>query len=460
MADEKGSSSPGGRKFSLFWSGGHEWGSREISFDGKRRFYYAFGDSLNSGSETGVGAFELSLQNSDLAEMEDAVKVLCDKDIQKVVSETTDPPSIFSVECAESGRNVLKRGLLGRIPEDLKNKLYEITARYSDRAYAEGKRVTKLDFSPYKIDHQNGSYIVSVKFVNSGSRWIRFTTPDQWPGTAVGGRLGIGAVSKLGNNGAQDVADSWAFALGGKTLLNKGEFQDGVVTLKPGETKILTFQTTPDNKAAKGEYEFSGVAFMSIDVEGRPAALSGHVILGPIKTRITIDRDYPATPQEREQWEATHRADMSLLPIMPGGTFAENGLYRAVRVASGSRYRSLTLKPFKAGDIATSDNVKMPMEQGNGVEINGPVQWVWEGSAPTPTSPSSFDCEDGTQHYCAPGAACPRSGRWIARLRTGPLHQRSTYRYDMSRIVALRRGQPMPATRADAGDTDWEWIGA
>jgi hypothetical protein len=372
-ADNKTSLGDGG-KFTLLWSGGHDWGSREISFDGNRKFYYAIGDTLHSDSQTGVGAFQLDLQNADLEEVKTAANVLCDKSIQKDDLKTTDSPAIFSVTCFEEGAAVTKRGTLQAIPEDLKSKLYAITSRLSDKAYLEGNKLVKLDFSPYKVEYRDGKFIVSVRFVNSGIRWIKFTTPDQWQGVAWGGRLGIGAVSKIGSNGvSESVKGSWGFALGGQKLINRDEFHEGLVTLNPGESKILKFQTIPDNKASKGEYEFSGVAFMNIECEGGGAALSGLVVLGPIKTRVTIDRDYPSTPEEREQWEATHRASMSSQPVKPGETFAEDGLYRAVTLISGVRYRSLQVAPFKAGDVATTENVKMPMENGNGININGPV---------------------------------------------------------------------------------------
>jgi hypothetical protein len=151
---------------------------------------------------------------------------------------------------------------------------------------------------------------------------------------------------------------------------------------------------------------------------------------------------------------------MSWRPVKPGGTFAEDGLYRAVTLISGVRYRSLQVTPFKAGDVATTENVKMPMDGGNGVNINGPVQWEWEATAPTPVEQWSFDMIDDTRQFCEAGSTCPRSGRWVARRYAGPDSLRPEYRHDASSLVTLRRGQPMPSIR-DAGErADWEWVGA
>lgn len=244
-----------------------------------------------------------------------------------------------------------------------------------------------------------------------------------------------------------------------KKLINGSEFPDGVVKLNPGEAKILKFEAAPDYKAEKGDYEFSGVVFMRIEYDGYGCGLSSQVDFKPIKSHVTFDQGYPSTPLEREQWETTHRATMSSQPVKPGATFAEDGLYRAVRLTSGG-YRSLQLTPFKAGDVATTSDVKMPMESGHGIDINGPVQWIWEGSAPIRTSEYSTEYVDGTQHVCGVGTPCPRSGRWVARIRIEDVRFVPQYRYDTTQIVTMRRDQKMPSIRTSARDADWEWVGA
>ncbi len=195
---------------------------------------------------------------------------------------------------------------------------------------------------------------------------------------------------------------------------------------------------------------------MRIEYEGYGWGLSTQVDFKPIKSQITVDHDYPSTPQEREQWEATHRATMSSNPVSPGERFAEDGLYRAVRTIGNGAYRSLQLKPFKAGDVATTDSVTMLMATADGMEFDGPVQWLWEGSAPTPITQYSFDIVEETRQFCKPGAACPRSGRWLPRVR----ESWNSTRYDLAGIVTLRRGQTMPAMKTAGDDADWEWIGA
>jgi hypothetical protein len=234
-----------------------------------------------------------------------------------------------------------------------------------------------------------------------------------------------------------------------------------VMRLLPGETFQYSFDGVPDRKILVGSYGVSAWVVMDLTI-GNDSTRQRVGFHSDYKNpnHVTIDHDYPSTPQEREQWEAQHRASMSHQPVKSGETFAEDGLYRAVRLIPGASYRSLQVKPFKAGDIATTENVRMPMESANGVEINGPVQWVWEGSAPTRTKPFSSDYIEGTEHVCTPGATCPRSGRWVARVRTGSEYLSPVYQYDLSHIIALRAGQQMPQIQGDAGKTEWEWVGA
>ncbi|CAB3790707.1 hypothetical protein GCM10011400_32350 [Paraburkholderia caffeinilytica] len=445
--------------FSLSWSGGLEYGSREMTFDGVDKFYFAKGDTVNDDTQTGVGVFVLSLQNRDIEELKGVAQTLCEKDIQSGGPETHDPAATFTVVCMDDGKVAGSLGSLRLIPEKFRRKVFDVPFRLSEQARTDGRKLIKLDFTVVNVKKKSGHYFVSVKFINSGDRLIKFKTPDKWMGTTVGGRLGVGAVNKIASNGkGEEVNGSWAFGLDGQDLLNRNAFPDGAVVLKPGDSEVLEFKTSPDYKAEKGDYEFSGIAFMRIEYEGYGWGLSSQVDFKPVKARITIDHDYPSTPEEREQWEATHKKDMSSQPVKPGETFVEHGLYRAVRTSGG--YRGLLLKPFRAGDVATTEPVTMPMDSELvDVNIDGPVQWVWEASAPTPIRQWSSDITDGTQQFCEPGVTCPRSGRWVARVRTSPLLQPLQYEYQLAGILTLRRGDAMPPVQGQ-GDAEWEWVGA
>lgn len=441
---------PGG--FSLSWSGGLEYGSREMTFDGVDKFYFAKGDTINDDTQTGVGVFALSLQSRDLEELKGVAQTLCDEDVQSGGPETHDPAATFNVVCMDAAKPVSRSGSLRLIPEQFRHKIFDAPFRLSEQARIDGRKLIKLDFKTESVERKNGAYIVSVRFINSGDRWIKFKTPDQWAGNTTGGDLGVAPYSKFGKI---EPRDDWGFALAGRKLINQDDFRDGVVLLNPGGSKTLIFSAIPDNKIAKGTYDFSGAAFMKIEYEGNGWGLSKKVDFRPIRNPITFDHDYPSTPQEREQWEKTHRENMSQWPVNPGATFAEDGLYRAVRTSGTSR--SLMLKPFKAGEVATTDDVRMYTEAASGTELNGPVQWVWEASAPTPVKQWSFDLTDGTQQFCEPGVACPRSGRWVPRVTVGSSMISQETRYQLAKMVTLRRGDPMPQIEGNYGE--WEWVG-
>ncbi len=455
MADSEVTDVPHPGEFSLSWSGGLEYGSRDMVFDGESKFYFAKGDTINSDKHTGIGVFALSLKNADLEELKVVAQQLCDKDIQSGGPETVDPSSTFGVVCIDNeGKAVRRSGSTRLIPERFNRVIFDVPYELAERAWNEGSKIIKLDFETVSIVRKDTHYIVSVRFINSGNRWIRFKTPDQWSGGPAGGELGVAPFSKLGQ---MDPRDDWGFGLSGAKLINRSEFPDGFITLNPGETRLLKFEALPDNKISRGEYSMSGAAFMRIEYEGYGWGLATNVDFRPIRTRITFDHDYPSTPQERERWEKTHRENMSQWPVKPGATFAEDGLYRAIRTSGG--YRGLLLKPFKAGDVATTEPVTMPMESPYADDyIQGPVQWLWEASAPTPVKQWSLDLIDGTQHDCEPGAVCPRNGRWVPRVMSGVDYVSMEYEYRPAGIATLRRGDPMPPIRGR--HAAWEWVGS
>ncbi|AXF23238.1 hypothetical protein CUJ89_22595 [Burkholderia pyrrocinia] len=231
-----------------------------------------------------------------------------------------------------------------------------------------------------------------------------------------------------------------------------------MITLEGGAHQDFIFKALPRDQYKAGTYAFALSAWLYINWKDGDEQQRSHADFFSGKdnrSTIKMDHDYPSTPQEREQWEATHRASMSSQPVKPGETFAEDGLYRAVRTNS-SNHRSLQLVPFKARAVATTDSVKMLMERGNGMSLDGPVQWLWEGSAPTPVKQYSFDTIEETRQFCEPGSACPRSGRWLPRIREG---WDRGYRYDLAGIVTVRHGQTMPTVKETGDKADWEWVG-
>jgi hypothetical protein len=403
------------------------------------------GDSSNNRNINGIGIFELKLQGENLESAKTLAELLCfPKDAKSDVPVT----DLYGARC--DGK--MRSGFVREFSRPVAIKIADLVNSLRHAGVQDGRKIVKLDASLTSIAHAKDGFLVSVRFDNTGDYPIKFKTPDKWD-TGIGKDMDI-----LGVSGYQTGSHDSKFGLGlaGKLLENSGEFPAGEARIAPRSSVTFRMRTTSVSKFVAGSYDLNVGVFMNMEVVGTQSSLVRVDFHSDYKkpTRVTFDRDYPSTPQEREQWEAYQRTRLSDFPVKPGETFAENGLYRAVRTSGDSR--SLQLMPFKAGDIATTDHVKMLMASGSGTELNGPVQWLWEGSAPTPVKQWSFDITEGTEHVCKAGTVCPRSGRWLARVHSGSFSTAGSYRYDLAGIVTLRHGQSMPARNDGA---DWEWLG-
>ncbi len=402
------------------------------------------GDSDGSRNINGVGIYEMKLNNRNMESARQMAELLCSPKDPK--SDVTIP-DLYIARCGGQMRSSFVRDF----SRPVATKIFNLMNMLKNSGIRDGRKLVKLDLSLVSIDRAADGFLVSLRFENSGDYPIHFKTPDRWE-TKMGKYMDILAVydSESGRGG------EIGFALAGQPLADPARFPDGEVLLAPHSSVVIEIKSSRVGKFTAGTYDLFTGAFMNIKVTGIESSLLRVDFHSDYKkpTRITFDRDYPSTPQERGQWEAYQRTRLVHFPVMPGETFAEDGLYRAVRTNSGS-HRSLRLVPFKAGDIAPTGNVKMLLDAADGIEFDGPVQWLWAGSAPTPVKQYSFDIVEETRQFCKPGAVCPRSGRWLPRVREG---WNSTH-YDLTGIVTLRRGDTMPAVKRAGDDADWEWIG-
>ena len=401
------------------------------------------GDSILKKDINGAGVFEMKLLNQDLEDAKKLAALLCSPEDSAGAVPTTD---LYTAKCDGKVRS----SYVKNFSRPVVIQISQLVESLRNASIRRGRRVVKLDVSLNSIDRVKGGFFVSIRFYNGGEYPIKFDTPDKWDGGPGRDMLGVSSVRK----------PQFAFGLAGETLENSNEFTNSEVNLAPHSFVVFKIKTSSIDKFAAGTYDFNVGVFMNIEVVGLATNLSRVDFHSNNKepTSVTFDRDYPSTPEEREQWEARHRDNMSSRPVKPGETFAEDGLYRAAGMSFSANLRSLQLKAFKAGDVAATEKVTMPTS--DGYSLTGPVQWLWEATAPTPVKQWSFDKIPDTVQFCKPGAECPRSGRWVARIAAGSDWLRPEYRHDLASLVTLRRGQPMPSIR-DAGErADWEWVGA
>ncbi len=437
--------------FGITTNGGGDYGNNEISVSEDGWLRVAVGDTVSNEKISGIGLYETRLDKESSGVVAEIKHLLCASDAPTPDERYNE---LFNAKCEIDGKVVERSSNLGGLGRDRAKKVMQGFEKLKKFGLDNGRAIVKLDASVKLIVRNEKGILVTVRFSNNGEYPISFEIPEKW-GSGRNREI-------LGVNGSLVTSDdvTIGFALAGRSLLNKENFPNERVAIAPFNAVDLTVKGDSDDKFPAGVYEVNAVVHANIKVDGIKNNLNYVDFHSDYKNpaRVTFDRDYPSTPQEREQWESTHRVSMSYKPVKPGETFVEDGLYRAVRLNAGGSYRSLQVMPFKAGDIATTDSVKMPMESGDGVHLDGPVQWVWEGSAPIPTKPFSSAYVEGTEQFSLPGAACPRGGRWVARVRANADYSTPEYRYDLSRIVAMRRGQPMPSISNDAG-AEWEWVG-
>ncbi|WP_244106489.1 hypothetical protein [Burkholderia anthina] len=403
------------------------------------------GDSDGNRNVGGVGIYEMKLSGEDLKNAKKMSDLLC---FQEKHKNEMMVPILYSAKCG----NEILNGYFTDFDRDTRVKIANLVEMLTNAGVRDGRRIVKLDVSLASVDRNEDGFLVSLRFDNSGDHPIHFKTPDQWE-TKMGKYMDILAIydSKSG------MGRKIGFALAGQPLAEPDQFRGNEVMLAPHSSVVIKIKASRVSKFEAGTYDLHVGAFMNIKVKGIESGLSRVDFHSDYKrpARITFDRGYPSTPREREQWEAYHRSRLSHFPVAPGATFAEDGLYRAVRTNSDA-HRSLQLVAFKAGDVAPAENVTMLMEGGDGISLDGPVQWLWEGSAPTPAKQYSLDTIEETRQFSPPGVPCPRSGRWLPRVRQGW----DSPRYDPAGIVTLRHGQPMPAVKEGDDNADWEWIGA
>ncbi|WP_212745816.1 hypothetical protein, partial [Burkholderia sp. 4M9327F10] len=317
------------------------------------------GDSILKKNISGAGVFEMKLMNRDLEDAKKLADLLCSPEDMAGVVPTTD---LYTAKCDGKVRS----SYVKNFSRPVVIQIAQLVESLRNAGIQDGRKLVKLDVSLNSIDRVKGGFLVAVRFYNGGEYPIKFSTPDKWDGGRGKDMLGVSSVRK----------PQFAFGLAGETLENSNEFTHGEVSLAPHGFLMFKIKTSSVDKFTAGTYDFNVGVFMNIEVVGLATNLSRIDFHSNNKepTSITFDRDYPSTPEEREQWEARHRDAMSSYPVKPGETFAENGLYRAMGLGFSGRQRSLQVKPFKAGDLATTENVKMLMDGGNGLNINGPVQ--------------------------------------------------------------------------------------
>jgi hypothetical protein len=371
-----------------------------------------------------VGIFELPVREIGASKVAEVAELLCAPENQSGPPSTLDSETSarFSAICSHDGQRTNVDGSLHRIPQERRARIGTLAAEWQEAAIKRGTKLLNLYAKVEKIEPKPGVYLVSIRFVNAGDTPLSFSTPDMWSGRMEDGKLGVGSYG-AGTN--------WSFTLSGVPLVNSEEFPDGTVVLPTRSSKNLTFKVAPEKIAKKGTFDFRGICFTLVTYVLDGKTLANRVDFKMQSTSITIDRDYPSTPQEWKDFETRKAKEVSALPS--GAMVAESGYYRLSAIG-GTRGSFLT--KLEAGKTAPKfDYAKWD-------------QWQWEADLALAT-------------ICKPGEACARDGRWVLRtMQWTPAADDKTHTQYERRF---RAGESLPTFEVSneaASKLYWEWLGA
>ncbi|BAO86028.1 hypothetical protein [Caballeronia cordobensis] len=410
--------------FSITRLGGHQFGTNGIAVQLSGKIRVGVSDAIDK-EFNGAGVIDNQLSPDDVKLVKKLYAQLCELEGKKSVSRTEriDPPTLYSVMCIKDGAKNKHRGRLDELPDDLSASLDQFYLK-SHRTYMfDGRAIAKLDVKVESVVREKGKFLISIRFTNGGDFPMTTISPNHWSGIWGDSLLWVRGKSLDGSNQSN-------FDLSGLPLVNMEEFSGETVTIPQRNSVTYKFLVMPSDKVKAGTYSFNALVFMDVGGEGPVASMGKVDFHSDYKnpTKVTIDRDYPSTPEEWKDYEA--RKAKEVAPVTPGAAIIEPGFYRAASFQG----RAPFVKELKAGP----DSPRFE---------DSYVKWYWEADT----------ARDVT---CQPGEACPREGRWVLRSkdfsfggkgdRTHPQHERLTRAGESRPVVAV--------SDVDSKNLYWAWV--
>jgi hypothetical protein len=415
-------SSKAAEGFELFSLGGPILGTNRLHVQTDGLVQISYSHTLDKDT-SGVGIFSNRIDPDDLREAKRIHDVLCANESSTSSSQRLQLLVQYAVICQEDRDKIKRRGFIETLSIEDYLSVMNFRRRVSTN-YINGSRIdTKLDIAVDSILLQKNKLLVSVKLINSGYHALTFQTPGK-PVEGTGAtQLSIQATGAAGNH--------WNVGLLGTSLVNNADYPDDTVTIPARGSIKLQFLVAPEDKVKAGTYRVDAQALMSLSSSEPPANALGIVDFhsdykNPAK--ITIDRDYPSTPEEWKDYEARKAKEISA--VKPGATIAESGYYRAIGYLGS---RGAVVQEFKAGNTAPKLDKDLDI-------------WRWEADLARSTR-------------CEMGQPCPREGEWTLRSKGGyrePDQTHAQYR----RITRVGDVLPsVPVSGIPDASLYWEWLG-
>lgn len=382
----------------------------------------------------GVGVIDSRLSPDDIKEIGMLKRRLCDEQKNEIGEDQSSPIS-FAVTCVDGGNKLVLQGGLGslsrELAQDIHKFFFKLIETYGDASFP----TVKLDVRVSNFERNKDGLTISVMFSNGGEYPIKVPRPDYWD-TRKAFSLEVGAL-RIGGDGELNVQ------LAGTPISNESNHADQsaeqseggsivYVTIPIRSSRLFKFVVVPTTKLKQGSYDLNANVNLTADALGFGSL--GRVNFHSDRsnpTRITLDRDYPSTPQEWKEFESRKAKDVSALSS--GAMVAETGYYRMVSVFGP---RGPFVRKLDAGEAAPK------------LDVNNWDKWEWEA-----------DLERAT--VCKPGDACSRDGRWVLRsMDWSPKPEDQTHAQYERRF---RTGDTLPTFEVSSVATSklyWEWLGA
>jgi hypothetical protein len=405
-------------------------------------------DTASSDDYIGVGTFEGTATDEDSADIAEVVHLLCQPGTQLKESPDgmtmgqvqTMPTADYRADCADGTSH---GGTMFLAPKAVSDRARDILYKLAKSFYAHGDKSVKLDIEVVDVKPAPHNFLVTVRFINSGTKPLSFPSPAGWSGNIPDDSLQVGGMNPLyAGRGDTSHPGGYEFVFTHSTMVNASDYPESIVRIAPGDHRDAVFLAAPDGKYTHGTFDFGAIVYLQLTVDGKefgPANFSSAT-----RKRLTIDRDYPATLQEAEEVEAYHRKLMELRPVMVGHLIPEDGFYRPTANYEKIRGRFVTL--FRVGMKAP----KIVMQQAEDGTVLGPDPdaWIWAAEA-------SSVIEGFGMH------PCPKSGRWLAKIPNDVPN--ASYFLSRTTIMQLKQGERIPsiglASAEDEARVRWEWIG-
>ncbi|WP_233172164.1 hypothetical protein, partial [Dyella sp. ASV21] len=329
------------------------------------------------------------------------------------------------------------------------NELGDLFVPLERWVHTHGRKLVKLDVAVVNVQPQPHNFLVTVRFINSGERTIRFKDPGLWSGDLFDETLKVGAPFRGDSGGSKPfLLRSWGFDLAGASRIPVVTKTDAEIALAPQESRDLRFLASPVRKAYPGSYRFRVTVYMNIDVDGPEWTIGRHVTFssdGDNDANIALDRGYPSSPEEWEEYETQQRMRMSKWPLQVGERTELDGYYRPYDTRARSDVQGRFVVRLERGQVAPDPAGQLDV---SGRPLGpGSYKWLWQADIDSVMEASSR-------------MPCPKSGRWLAKLPEGSA--RVGYSPNAETIVTCQRGELLPAVGYanphEEARVRWVWL--